>query len=109
MIAFDSKSPVNSDRFSQVFAVLRSIKQQYKERFTLDHYMDDELNTSLPNADGFHRQITLSEYNEYDNMGITLSKDPTFVNNDSGILYMKVISGQTKLVFKNETTTAVIR
>jgi len=71
--------------------------------------LKDVLDTSKPNADGFHRQITLSEYNEYDNMGVTLYKDPTFVNNDSGILYMKVINGQLRLVFKNETTTVVIR
>jgi len=89
MIAFDSKSPVNSDRFDQIFAVLRAIKQQFKERFTLDHYMDDVNDTSLANADGFHRKITMPEYIEYDNLGIA-SYSPTYLSGGNQLFCKKI-------------------
>ena len=87
---WDETTPTDNSKLGVIDDNIRSLKLDFKERFTLDHYMDGELDTDVAGADGHHRKVTLPEQ----------SSDPTAVT-DAIILFSKDVDGVTGLYAKH--------
>lgn len=85
---FDVTYPFKTEYFKNIFSVLRARRKQFKERFELDHYMDGELDTTLPTADGYHKQLTMVEFSYINLLGET-SDEPESISN-AGIVFLSV-------------------
>ena len=103
--SFDIITPLKTEFFSQIFAVIRSRKQQFLERYELDHYMDGELDTNEPNADGYHKHLTMSEYSETNYIGTTVYEPEGF--DDAGIVFVSNDAGTIKLNYKDSEGNVV--
>jgi len=111
MNIFETSTPTKFNLFSEIFKNIRDRKEQFKDRFTLDHYMDEELDTTLPNADGYHRKVVLDEYIEYTDTiegHIPTAYEPSAMTS-AGIIYVKLVSGVPRIHFKNSTKVTVIK
>ena len=110
---YNVSTPFPTDYFSQIFANLRLIKTLFEERYTLDHYLNDE---DLNPTDG-HNKVTMK--------GITVNmledRMPYPLNPETGtaqlpanagIVFNKIVEGNSKLCFatkdKNGTLTEII-
>lgn len=74
--------PPNSQAASQGATRIRDFKLDFRERFELDHVMDES------NDDGFHKQVTLEEQ----------PSSPSNIAN-KGRLFTKDVSGETELFY----------
>lgn len=79
--AWDITDPADVDQMKNAALELRDLKTDISERMSIDHYWAEETNTALPNADGFHKQVTLKK----------LDFQP--VSDDGPMLYTKEVNG----------------
>ena len=107
--AFITTSPTPADYFKNIFSNLRQIKDLFEERYILDHYLND---TDTADTDG-HNQLTM--------MSITVDmftdKMPYPMNwntgeaelpDDTGILFVKNVSGAEKLCFATHNSSGTL-
>jgi len=111
MNIFEILTPTKFNLFSEVFKNIRDRKEQFEDRFGLDHYIDSSLDTTLPEADGYHKRTILKEYITYvDSINGTIpdTYEPPAIAG-TGILYVKLVSGVPRIHFKNSTKVTVIK
>jgi len=87
---FDITTPTDDNFAGDGDDKIRQNQIDLKERLELDHYMDGEVLTTLPNADGYHKKVTLK----------ALSADPLIVNETIGTI---IITNDTPAVFTHDT------
>jgi hypothetical protein len=80
--------PTNDQLAGKGAEELVKVKTDIKERLTLDHYMDGEIDDTQADAEGRHRKVTLT----------VLTSDPTAITN-AGIVYAK----SDGIYFRNST------
>jgi len=76
--SFDKTDPANSGKAGLGAQELRELKEDVEERMQLDHYWDNENDTSETDADGHHKQVTMEKK----------SVAPSAIA-DTGIVYVK--------------------
>lgn len=89
---WDKAFPDNDQKFGLHASFLRDMKRDYEERMDLNHYISSAVDTTLPEADGYHKQIDMK----------ALSADPTATA--PGIIYTKTVSGITVPKYVNPTS-----
>ena len=57
-------TPYPPDRFKDIYANVRDIKERFSERFGLEHYIGSSQDTTLATADGYHKQVTFYPVSE---------------------------------------------
>lgn len=53
-------TPLPSDYFKDIYSQLRGIKESFRERFELEHYIGESENPADYNCDGYHKYLILT-------------------------------------------------
>ena len=98
---YDETVPVNTDKEGVGDLEIRDFKKDLHERLYLDHYMQSSVDTSLPTADGYHKQVTM--YKSASNPAAMTGTGIWFTKEVSGITEMFYIdsSGQVTQITNN--------
>lgn len=91
---FDITDPADSGYAGDGGQEIREFKEDVEQRMQLDHYWDSATDTALPEADGYHKQVTLK----------ALLSSPTPLSG-AGVLYTQTSNGVVDLFYKNSTGT----
>lgn len=106
--------PRKSAYFRDVFRELRTIKELFRERMELDHYMASEEDPDDPACDGYHKFLTLMP----GVVNLNLDQHPYPFDWDegkakmptaSGMLFMEEVDGIRRLRYSTEVDGEIIR
>lgn len=95
MNIWDKTKPLPTEYVSDFFSAIRNFLELFLDRFGLDHNMDSVNDTTLATADGYHKKLTMPDFNYPDGYG-GMIKNPVYISN-SYIPYVKKIDGLHEL------------
>ncbi len=88
MAEFDIERPLGTDLAGLGGEAIRETKEAIQERMQVDHYWDNNLDLTEPDADGRHKQVTMP----------AIAEAPIALP-ETGRLYTKVVDDVTELFF----------
>jgi len=100
MNIWDKTKPLPSEYINTFYDYIRNLKELFLDRFGLDHNMDGVLDTSLATADGYHKHLTMRDYEDSDGYGNTIIT-PIYTE-DSQQLFVKKIDGLHELCIQDD-------
>lgn len=100
MNILDKTKPLPSEYINTFYDYLTNLKELFLDRFGLDHNMDGVLDTSLPTADGYHKHLTMRDYEDVDEYQNSIYFP--WYTEDSQQLFVKQIDGLHELCSQND-------
>ncbi len=90
----DISKPQDTDEISAGDDEIRASHNDVRERLSLDHHIADNLDTTLPDADGRHKKLTMK------------SIDYVMTEEDKNILYTQKVDGKPELFYTDSFVSA---